>query len=187
MQGECSIRTYVPRNYYLTYHGLVTIRTPLANSYNVPAVKTLYNLVPGDAGAVQRNIGLVLQTENAMGCHLQTENPSKLGLSFTLGANEGRARLIVSQSSIVAGGMVTVSGAGFQPGRGSLLASPGHAGPHMHERVAGDHDPECREQAGERGAEHLDDTQIPGTRERERQRRIGAEREREGPPANAVW
>lgn len=32
---------YVPQNYDLTYHGPVTVRTALANSYNIPAVKTL--------------------------------------------------------------------------------------------------------------------------------------------------
>lgn len=81
---------YVPRNYDLAYHGLVTIRTALANSYNVPAVKTLYNLVPGDPGNVQHNIKLVLKTENSMGYHLEIQDPSKLGLSFTLGADRGR-------------------------------------------------------------------------------------------------
>lgn len=34
-------RPYVPQNYDLTYHGPVTVRTALANSYNIPAVKTL--------------------------------------------------------------------------------------------------------------------------------------------------
>jgi membrane peptidoglycan carboxypeptidase len=32
---------YVPLNYDLTFHGPVTVRTALANSYNIPAVKTL--------------------------------------------------------------------------------------------------------------------------------------------------
>ncbi len=32
---------YVPQNYDQVYHGPVTVRTALANSYNIPAVKTL--------------------------------------------------------------------------------------------------------------------------------------------------
>ncbi|HWE62768.1 MAG TPA: transglycosylase domain-containing protein [Chloroflexota bacterium] len=81
---------YVPMNYDLSYHGLVTIRTALANSYNVPAVKTLYDLVPSDPGNVRHNIALVLKTENSMGYHLEIQDPKKQGLSFTLGADRGR-------------------------------------------------------------------------------------------------
>jgi membrane peptidoglycan carboxypeptidase len=34
-------RPYVPQNYDLTFHGPVTVRSALANSYNIPAVKAL--------------------------------------------------------------------------------------------------------------------------------------------------
>ncbi|MGH2387178.1 MAG: transglycosylase domain-containing protein [Chloroflexota bacterium] len=74
---------YEPHNYDLQYHGMVTIRKALANSYNIPAVKTLYSLGPD-------GIAKVLKVANAMGYRLQTQDPHKLGLSFALGADEGR-------------------------------------------------------------------------------------------------
>ncbi len=74
---------YEPHNYDQSYHGMVTIRKALANSYNIPAVKTLYSLGPN-------GIAKVLKVANAMGYHLQTQDPHKLGLSFALGADEGR-------------------------------------------------------------------------------------------------
>jgi membrane peptidoglycan carboxypeptidase len=74
---------YIPKNYDLAYHGLVTIRQALANSYNVPAVKVFYSL--GD-----NRIPMVLKTANSMGYHPAIQDPSKLGLSFTLGADPGR-------------------------------------------------------------------------------------------------
>jgi membrane peptidoglycan carboxypeptidase len=74
---------YAPNNYDMTYHGLVTIRQALANSYNVPAVKTLYSLGPD-------GIKKVLHTANIMGYHLKEQNPSKAGLAMTLGTDPGR-------------------------------------------------------------------------------------------------
>jgi membrane peptidoglycan carboxypeptidase len=74
---------YTPKNYDLSYHGLVTIRQALANSYNVPAVKTLYALGPD-------GIPKVLHTANIMGYHLIQQDPKQLGLSMALGADEGR-------------------------------------------------------------------------------------------------
>jgi membrane peptidoglycan carboxypeptidase len=74
---------YTPTNYDMQYHGLVTLRQALANSYNVPAVKTLYSL--GLDG-----IKKVLQTTNSVGYHLQVQNPTEIGLSLTLGADPGR-------------------------------------------------------------------------------------------------
>jgi len=79
---------YVPQNYDLGYHGLVTIRQALANSYNVPAVKTLNNLIPG-GGDVAKNIQEVLNTANRMGYHVK-HDPKKTGLSFALGTDSGR-------------------------------------------------------------------------------------------------
>jgi len=78
----------VPQNYDLGYHGLVTIRQALANSYNVPAVKTLNNLIPG-GGDVAKNIQEVLNTANRMGYHVK-HDPKKTGLSFALGTDSGR-------------------------------------------------------------------------------------------------
>jgi membrane peptidoglycan carboxypeptidase len=74
---------YAPFNYDLSYHGVVTLRRALANSYNVPAVKTLASLGPS-------GISEVLQTTNAVGYHLQDQNTHDLGLAVTLGADPGR-------------------------------------------------------------------------------------------------
>src|SRR5260370_24694702 len=38
----CGLPSYSPHNYDLRYHGLLSIRTALQNSFNVPAVKVLY-------------------------------------------------------------------------------------------------------------------------------------------------
>ena len=49
---------YQPRNYDGTFHGPQTVRSALANSYNIPAVKTLvYDTIP-DFLAVARRLGI---------------------------------------------------------------------------------------------------------------------------------
>ncbi len=75
--------TYIPRNYDLSYHGRITLRAALANSYNVPAVKTLYSLGPD-------GIKKVLNTINSFGYRLKDENLKDLGLAMTLGSGEGK-------------------------------------------------------------------------------------------------
>ncbi len=75
--------TYIPHNYDLQYHGRVTLRQALANSYNVPAVKTLYSLGPD-------GIKKVLKTANSMGYYLKDQNLKDLGLAMTLGTDPGR-------------------------------------------------------------------------------------------------
>ncbi len=68
---------YVPKNYDDKEHGLVTIRGALANSYNIPAVKTLYFVgVPEMMGIAQR-FGITTFTD-----------PSRYGLALTLGGGE---------------------------------------------------------------------------------------------------
>ena len=81
---------YIPKNYDLGYHGWVTIRSALGNSYNVPAVKTLYNLVPNGSGDISGNIQKVLNQANAMGLHPKSQDLKQLGLSFALGADPTR-------------------------------------------------------------------------------------------------
>jgi penicillin-binding protein 1A len=39
----CGLPPYTPHNYDLSYHGLISIRAALQNSFNVPGVKVLYN------------------------------------------------------------------------------------------------------------------------------------------------
>jgi penicillin-binding protein 1C len=69
---------YTPRNYDDEFHGPVTVRTALANSYNVPAVKLL------DALTVER----MLAGARAMGITSLTRDTNWYGLSLTLGGGE---------------------------------------------------------------------------------------------------
>lgn len=71
---------YVPQNYDGKEHGLVTARSALANSYNIPAVKTLYFVgVPEMMGVAQR---LGITTFN---------NPQQYGLALTLGGGKSNS------------------------------------------------------------------------------------------------
>lgn len=70
--------TYTPRNYDEDFHGPVTVRTALANSYNIPAVKLL------DAVGV----GTMLDGARAMGLKTLTRGTDWYGLSLTLGGGE---------------------------------------------------------------------------------------------------
>ncbi|HXF60410.1 MAG TPA: transglycosylase domain-containing protein [Caldilineaceae bacterium] len=69
---------YRPRNYDDQFHGPVTVRTALANSYNIPAVKLL------DAVGVER----MLAGARAMGIQSLTRDTDWYGLSLTLGGGE---------------------------------------------------------------------------------------------------
>ncbi len=68
---------YVPQNYDLKWHGIVTVREALAASYNVPAVKAL------DYVGLRRFLALCRD----MGLHSLAEHPHP-GLSLALGAGE---------------------------------------------------------------------------------------------------
>ncbi|QPC84639.1 transglycosylase domain-containing protein [Phototrophicus methaneseepsis] len=70
--------TYVPVNYDRTYHGPMTIRTALANSFNVPAVQTL-RLV---------GVDYLLELMNRFGVESLGTDASRYGLSLTLGGGE---------------------------------------------------------------------------------------------------
>ncbi|HXF60409.1 MAG TPA: transglycosylase domain-containing protein, partial [Caldilineaceae bacterium] len=69
---------YRPRNYDERFHGPVTVRSALANSYNIPTVKLL------DALGVPR----MLEMARAMGVHSLNQDSSWYGLSLTLGGGE---------------------------------------------------------------------------------------------------
>lgn len=75
--GAIGSENYCPRNYDGSYHGPVTMRQALANSYNIPAVKV---------GALN-GIEDLIATTSAMG--LSTfRAPREYGLSLPLGAAE---------------------------------------------------------------------------------------------------
>ena len=69
---------YAPRNYDLKFHGPVTVRTALANSYNVPAVKLLASLGNEHLVAKAKDFGITSLTRE----------PNSYGLSLSLGAAE---------------------------------------------------------------------------------------------------
>lgn len=69
---------YEPRNYDGRFHGPMTLRTALANSYNIPAVQTLRAL----------GVENLLETMNRFGVQSLADDPSQYGLSLTLGGGE---------------------------------------------------------------------------------------------------
>lgn len=73
-------KPYCPVNYDGKYHGLVTLRTALASSYNIPAVKMLaLNSVSDFVASASSKFGLTTLTD-----------PRRYGLSLTLGGGEIR-------------------------------------------------------------------------------------------------
>jgi 1A family penicillin-binding protein len=68
---------YAPKNYDGRFHGRVTLRSALANSYNVPAVKTLSQFGVSNMVSLGKELGIT--TWN---------NPSRFGLALTLGGGE---------------------------------------------------------------------------------------------------
>ncbi len=66
---------YVPHNYDLRYHGAVTLRVALANSFNIPAVKLAATL----------GVTAVLGMAQRLGVTTLTDTPTHYGLPLTLG------------------------------------------------------------------------------------------------------
>ena len=69
--------TYTPLNYDGKFHGAVTIRTALASSYNIPAVKMLSIIGLPDMLKTARDLGITT-----------LEDSNRYGLSLTLGGGE---------------------------------------------------------------------------------------------------
>ena len=72
-----SAEVYAPVNYDRKYHGVVTLRNALANSYNIPAVKTLNTI----------GVANMLDLGRKMGIRSWDSMPP-IGLSLTLGGAE---------------------------------------------------------------------------------------------------
>lgn len=70
-------KPYCPKNYDNTFHGPVSMRQSLANSYNIPAVKML----------ALNGLDSFIATASAMGIN-SWKDPSQYGLSLTLGGGE---------------------------------------------------------------------------------------------------
>ncbi|MCB0034322.1 MAG: transglycosylase domain-containing protein, partial [Anaerolineales bacterium] len=69
---------YVPQNYDRRFHGPMSIRQALANSYNVPAVEVMSWV----------GVDNVIRTAHKMGITTLDQGPNSYGLSLTLGGGE---------------------------------------------------------------------------------------------------
>jgi penicillin-binding protein 1C len=76
---------YVPVNYDGQFHGPVTVRSALANSYNIPAVKTLQHVGIYDDPNIAGEDGLVAFARRL---GISTLTRDVYGLSLTLGGGE---------------------------------------------------------------------------------------------------
>ncbi len=70
-------KPYIPKNYDDRFHGLVSLRTALGSSLNVPAVKVLASYGVGEMIALGQKLGITTW-----------DDPSRFGLSLTLGGGE---------------------------------------------------------------------------------------------------
>ncbi|MCK4892140.1 MAG: PBP1A family penicillin-binding protein, partial [Candidatus Pacebacteria bacterium] len=84
-------KDYVPQNYNFSFSGPVTMRSALARSLNIPAVKTLYLTGINDSIQTAHNLGI--STLN---------NPENYGLSLVLGTGEVKLLDIVSAYGVFA-------------------------------------------------------------------------------------
>lgn len=88
IQGQAN---YCPENYDGRFHGKVTVRTALASSYNVPAVKLLNSLGVDNLVSLGQQMGITTW-----------DDPSRFGLSLTLGAGEVKMYDLVQAYSVFA-------------------------------------------------------------------------------------
>ncbi len=90
---------YIPNNFDNTFHGPLTVREALANSYNIPGVKALQFVgVYGDTGliAMAKRLGLTSLTRD------------DYGLSLTLGGGEVSLLEMTGGYAVIANGGVRV-------------------------------------------------------------------------------
>ncbi len=108
-------RPYCPKNYDGSFRGPVTVRASLGNSLNIPAVKSL------------RTIGVTtfMKQANKMGIE-SWQDPSKYGLSLTLGGGEVKMIELAQAFSVLANQGVKVPITGIKEVknyRGEVLES----------------------------------------------------------------
>lgn len=84
---------YRPQNYDGQFHGKVTVRAALANSYNIPAVKALQFVGVPAMVDVAKKMGLT-----------SLQEPQKYGLAVTLGGGEVRLLELTSAYGVLAQG-----------------------------------------------------------------------------------
>jgi membrane peptidoglycan carboxypeptidase len=111
---------YVPQNYDLAYHGPVSVRTALASSYNIPAVKTLHHVGVDALIELANRLGIPWeQTTHSPASSIQLPASSfharfagspasglvRYGLALTLGGGEVRLLdLTAAYAAFAAGG-----------------------------------------------------------------------------------
>lgn len=82
---------YVPNNYDQHYHGPVTVRAALANSYNIPAVRTLDTVGVENLVDFARELGIPWQRgPKANDAGEGEQDRPRYGLALTLGGGEVR-------------------------------------------------------------------------------------------------
>jgi penicillin-binding protein 1C len=96
---------YIPVNYSHNFRGPVTVRTALANSLNVPAVKALYFVGVYDDPDTQQQEGLVGMA-NRLGLTSLTRDD--YGLSLTLGGGEVSLLEMTGGYAVIANGGVRI-------------------------------------------------------------------------------
>ncbi len=80
---------YVPRNYDGEFHGNTPLRSALANSYNIPAVKTLQFVTVDGLLSMAQRLGVVSLVHPEEHCpEYPYDSPPLYGLSLTLGGGE---------------------------------------------------------------------------------------------------
>ncbi len=92
---------YRPRNYDGRFHGPVTVRSALANSYNIPAVKVLAFVGIYDDPTTPQQEGLVAFARRL---GITTFNRPDYGLSLTLGGGDVTLLELTSAYSVFANG-----------------------------------------------------------------------------------
>ncbi len=68
---------YCPKNYDGKFHGNITLKSALGNSYNIPAIKLLNSLGVSNLIELGKNLGITTW-----------DNPERFGLALTLGGGE---------------------------------------------------------------------------------------------------
>lgn len=88
-------QTYSPLNYDRRFHGPVSVRAALANSYNIPAVRLLEMV----------GVDNMVERARAMGLQSLAADPSQYGLSLTLGGGDVKLLdMVVAYHTIANGG-----------------------------------------------------------------------------------
>jgi penicillin-binding protein 1C len=129
---------YRPVNYDGKFHGPVTLRTALANSYNIPAVKTLQAVGIYDDPSTPQPDGLIPMAKRL---GITTLTQADYGLSLTLGGGEVTPLELTGAYAVLANGglriapvaitrITTYSGDlvyEYQPPAGEQVLRPEHA------------------------------------------------------------